>query len=167
MSTERQDQLIRKIGARGIADAPAGWQRVDLLVRIGHPHRLAIITDDTNKLEGQPAGEITPMLHELLQSMDHSWTRFRLIIDPPDSYRVWFKHDDRARDVSPEMRIAEELLFQLPPGWARAQVQSRSALVHSVTGYTYEWQPPEGLVPENAEMVMEHPFSFELTTHPR
>jgi hypothetical protein len=48
------------------------------------------------------------------------------------------------------------------PGWASAKVQSRSALVFSVTGIMYPWTPPDGLVPEGAE----HPCDFALNRLP-
>jgi hypothetical protein len=164
MRREHETELIQSIGRWVMADTPQGWQRIDLLVRVGVTHRLAIIVDDTNKLEGQPAPEVSPLLVELVEVMDDSWNRFRLIIDPPDDYRAWFMHDDHVDELPQEKRIAQELLFTLPPGWDNAQVRARSAVVRSITGFTYAWTPPEGLVPEGAQMNMKHPFEYELTS---
>jgi hypothetical protein len=161
MRRERETELIQSVCRWVMADAPEGWQRIDLLVQVGFKHRLAIIVDDTNKLEGEPAPEVSPLLVELIEVMDDSWTRFRLIIDPSGDYRAWFRHDDHV-DETQEKRIAQGLLFTLPPGWDNAQVQARSALVQSVTGFTYVWTPPEGLVPEGAQMNIKHPFDYKL-----
>ena len=166
MTTERENELIRTIGSWGISDAPEGWRRVDMLFQVGRNHRLAIIVDDENKVEGSPAPDVTPLLQELYALMDRSWTKFRLVIDPPGTYQAHFKGEP-GPDVTPEGRIADELLFLLPAGWESAQVQSASALVFSVTGIMYPWTPPEGLVPAGAEMVMKHPFSWRLRRSPR
>lgn len=165
MTTEREDELIRGIGAWGIGDAPEGWLRVDMLFQVGRGHRLAIIVDEENKLEGSPAPEVTPLLQELYALMGRSWAKFRLVIDPPGSYRAWFLMADPL-DLPEDKRIAEELLFLLPPGWASAKVQSRSALVFSVTGIMYPWTPPDGLVPDGAELVIKHPCDFALNRLP-
>lgn len=160
MTAEREDELIRKIGGWGIADAPEGWRRIDMLFEVGYAHRLTIVVD-ANTLTGSPAPEVTPLLQELYALMDQSWTKFRLVIDPPGAYQAHFKHEP-GQDTPPERRVADELLFLLPPGWESAQIQPRSALIHTVTGLTYPWTPPEGLVPEGAELVMKHPFSFTM-----
>jgi hypothetical protein len=164
MRKERESELIQAICRCVMADAPAGSRRIDLLVQVGYKHRLAIIVDDTNKLEGEPAPEVSPLLVELLEVMGDSWTRFRLVIDLPDDYRIWFRHEDHVEELTQEKRIAEALLFTLPPGWEHAQVRSGDALVRSVTGHSYAWTPPAGLVPAGAEMTMRYPYEFELTT---
>lgn len=166
MRTEREDELIREIGGWGISDAPDGWRRVDMLFQVGLGHRLAIVVDEKNKLEGSPAPEVTPLLQELYALMDRAWSKFRLTIDPPGDYRAWFSYD-ASTGMPADRRIAEELLFLLPPGWESAQIQARSALVIGVTGLVYPWTPPEGLVPEGAELVMRHPFGFRLRWLPR
>jgi hypothetical protein len=155
VSREREDELIREISGWMIGDAPEGWRRIDLLVHVGYEHLLSILLDVT-RLEGEPAPAVTPLLRELLGLMDHGWHKFRLVIDPPDTYHARF---NAARDT-----VADELLFLLPAGWESAQIQSRSALIHSVTGLTYPWTPPEGLVPDGTELTMKHPFSFTMTT---
>ncbi|QHY99002.1 hypothetical protein SSPS47_28260 [Streptomyces sp. S4.7] len=62
------------------------------------------------------------------------------------------------------MRIAEELLFALPPGRQSARIRHDNALVYGVTGQGFTWRPPEGLVPEGSEFAMKHPSTFRVTT---
>lgn len=173
MTTEREDELIRKIGGWGIADAPEGWRRVDMLfelaydmgIDVGYHQRLAIIVDETGKLEGTPAPEVTPLLKELGLLMGRGWTAFRLLIEPSGDYRAYFHHAP-GRDTPPEKVLADELLFRLPPGWEHARIRPDGATITSVTGFTYDWTPPADLVPPDGELVMTHPYTWEYRPLP-
>jgi hypothetical protein len=168
VTTEREDELIRKIGGWGISDAPDGWRRIDMLfeiaydmgIDVGYHQRLAIIVDDTNKLEGEPAPEVTPLVQELGRLMGRSWTAFRMVIESSGDYRAFFDYGP-GPDTSPEQRIADELIFRLPPGWESARVRSDSATVTSITGFTYAWTPPAGHVPDGDEVLMTYPRVWE------
>jgi hypothetical protein len=74
---------------------------------------------------------------------------------------VHVKYDKESDD--PATRIADDLLFLLPPGWQSAIVHADGGLVFPVTGGTFPWQPPAGLVPAGMECRIEHRGGFTMT----
>nr|WP_042191778.1 hypothetical protein [Kibdelosporangium sp. MJ126-NF4]CEL20288.1 hypothetical protein [Kibdelosporangium sp. MJ126-NF4]CTQ97514.1 hypothetical protein [Kibdelosporangium sp. MJ126-NF4] len=166
MSTDREDELIRQIGALAMADGPEGWVRIDLHVQVGYAHRLTILMPDApgQWLAGTPAPEINPLLRELLSIMEGPWKAMRLIIDPPGSYAVHFLYDRDPADIPWERWVYEQLLFALPPGWQWAQVRHNSGLLNMVTGETVPYTPPEGVVAVGKQVEMRHLGGVRITT---
>lgn len=169
MTDDHENALIRRVAALAMADAPEGWVRIDLTVRVGQAHRLTILVPDATGqwLSGSPAPEVTPLLNELRQLMadaeDVEWQMMRLVIDPPDDYVVYFGYDGSPADMPQEGWIRQELLFQLPPGWQWVQLKHNSGLLHMVTNETVPYTPPEGVVPVGAKVEMAHRGAIKIT----
>ncbi|ALG08858.1 hypothetical protein AOZ06_19810 [Kibdelosporangium phytohabitans] len=158
MSREREDELVRQIGALVLADCPEGWLRADLNVQVGYAHRLTILVPNApgQWLSGRPDPAIDPLLRELLDLMPDRWEAMRLVVDPPDSYVVHFKAAGDASATPWEQAVRDRLVFALPPGWDWAQVRHDSGLLHMITGETVPYTPPEGVVPPGKQVEMRH-----------
>jgi hypothetical protein len=172
VTEDHENALIRQVGALAMADAPEGWVRIDLTVRVGQAHRLTILVPDAEGqwLSGSPAPEVAPLVDELRQLMadaeDREWQTMRLVIDPPDDYIVHFGYDGTPDDLPKERWIRQELLFQLPPGWQWVQLHHDNGLLHMVTGETVPYTPPGGVVPVGATVEMQHRGPIKVTYRP-
>lgn len=154
------DELVGRLAALVRADCPEGWVRADLQVTVGYSHTLTILMPDRNHLQGRPSPDADPLLRELREA-DGGWAALRLVLDPPGSYTVHVKYDKESDD--PAIRIADDLLFALPPGWQSAIVRADGGLVFPVTGGTFPWTPPTGMVPAGMECRIEHRGGFSMT----